>query len=1724
MKNVGRRISSLGIAAALVATGVPYGNLTAQAADEQVQQQFYVSPSGSDKNNGKSSDKPFQTFEKARQAVDKVNDDMKGDIVVNFAPGDYYMEETVNFTTEDSGTNGHQVIYRASGAPGSARIIGGEKVTGEWKLADESDQSVDLSADMIGKVYKIELGEETPDFNTLYVNEQRATMARTLNREDSTRFPAAKDTYMYATGGGEYSISYPTDKLPQAHADAIQAAIERGEEGCQVYGWDWNYRNWFTSTIPVTGISGNTLKFSPDPNNRPANRPKYTFESGARFFLQGNLAFLDTPGEYHYNKRTNVLYYYPKEGEENLSEQEIIVPTMQEIFHLEGNEKEAYASAPKAEDMVQNITFEGFEVGYTEFTDSYSSGWNAFDALGVGVYPEEALQEGITQPSYCEQTERKEFRKGAFTLLQTSNITMDSLKIVNTGMTAMTAWGDNDHITLQNSELAHIGFHGINIDGGYPGPETGKYSSHHLVTNNVIHDVGELVGHGTSIQALQVHDSEFSHMEMYDSGRRAIFLEGGWAVRTEQDKQFNRVRDSHTYNNHLEYLYLHDFQQDGGDDGAIFFSTLYRYQDQYPGNGVNDVKPNYLNQVYMDNIGAPPSNKDFKPNCINFDMGCGGVEASNIKAVNPQHYNIRYNEGRGEVKFTNVNMAYYHEMEDSNYRNFDDSKMEYDKIGVNASFPYPDAVTSVVGKADKADEDYKDLYFRDEFDNGLDNWWSLAGTTTTTPLYYSDNDDKTGNSFLADAFYNQSKTGCRIGKPFGHDLNKIVEIDFFDHTCDGMEDGYCGMAFQYKLNSFARVDNGNVERAIGVNHAFSDKYYSYKLGSVTKVTEIPREYGWHTFKWDYTDEKDVKMYIDDQLIATVPSASFNYIEMGDYGQGGFNAYDNVVIYDGEQAEPPIELPEPPKPEEPEEIVKAFPGRIEAEDADERPDSTALEDFDGGVAIAYIGNGDVFKYNINVTEDIEQPFMVSYASNDKQNRSKIAVKIDGEKRMEVTLPHTGGWTTYKETVSEEPLALTKGEHVLEIEVLEANINLDGFACDVPPEPVEVESIEAAVKDELILGVGNEVKIPYHVFPKNADDTSVVWSTEDDGTVLTVAEDGTITATGVGTSDVTVTSVSNPKVSETIKIKVEDPEASLISTPDICTPSANVPEDHVNYKPEKLIDGNVSKGWAAAGFSNAEHKEDPSAYLTWEEPQTVKEIWLYDVVEGGNYIEQMEVIFNGDTDNKIVLENGVTDGGMEKVTLDTPKTDVTEIEFHILKATAPYGNYGFGEIKVFGDTPDDIPVNSVFFEESEITLFQDATYTLKLPVVVPSTATNKKIDIEIAEGDDVISLKANSVDGIVKNYTVTALKVGEAVIRATAENNVSTDFVVKVGSKEQLEDKIIEAENLYAQYPGNSDAHKAFKAVIEEAVRIYNHSSDLEEYVRIVKELDEAMKVFKEAMENVKPANKALLQKTYDYALTLDTESATDSAKAFFEKVLAEAKAVLDNEAATQEEINTAWNNLVTGIHGLGIVKGDTTMLELLVERAEAMIKEQDRYVQDKWNNLVTALDAAKKLLADSGDATPDVVDKATDDLLNAILEQRYKANKDNLKDLIDKVNSLDLSKYTKESADALKAALKAADAVMKDDSLSIDDQAKVDKATKELQAALDGLKLTSNDGNDDGDEGVPTPGGDDKSNGEDKGKDAPKTGDTMNVAVWLMVMAAVVVTVEECARRRRNKNR
>ena len=233
--------------------------------------------------------------------------------------------------------------------------------------------------------------------------------------------------------------------------------------------------------------------------------------------------------------------------------------------------------------------------------------------------------------------------------------------------------------------------------------------------------------------------------------------------------------------------------------------------------------------------------------------------------------------------------------------------------------------------------------------------------------------------------------------------------------------------------------------------------------------------------------------------------------------------------------------------------------------------------------------------------------------------------------------------------------------------------------------------------------------------------------------------------------------------------------------------------------------------------------------------------------------------------------------------------------------------------------------------------------------------------------------------------------------------------------------------------------------------------LEELGDVVNTLDVTAQVTVVVGDKPIAADKTLLQKTYGHALTLSTDGVIDSAKKHFNDAVAAVKAVLDDANATQEQVNTAWDNLLEAIWGLGLTQGDKTMLELLIDRADSMTANADKYVQDNWQQLVDALATAKDVLAD-GDAMQEDVDKAADALLDAILAQRFKADKSILEDLLNKAEGINLDGYTAESVATFRTALANAQAVMADNSLSQDDQATVDAAVAQLTVAMDGLTV------------------------------------------------------------------
>ena len=311
-----------------------------------------------------------------------------------------------------------------------------------------------------------------------------------------------------------------------------------------------------------------------------------------------------------------------------------------------------------------------------------------------------------------------------------------------------------------------------------------------------------------------------------------------------------------------------------------------------------------------------------------------------------------------------------------------------------------------------------------------------------------------------------------------------------------------------------------------------------------------------------------------------------------------------------------------------------------------------------------------------------------------------------------------------------------------------------------------------------------------------------------------------------------------------------------------------------------------------------------------------------------------------------------------------------------------------------------------------------------------------------------------------YRLTITNTGTDNENANNSYNVIIDFLTFGCDQAQLADLTALAAALTKADGLNSadytpEAWQAVEVAVLAGRRVYVDATATQAQV------DAAAAALNEAMDNLsgepeEPAFTGLLEKVYAEVAAQDYSNLIDSAKAYYEKALADAKAILDHPSAyTQAQVDEVTDRLFIANALLDWVKGNPTMLQLLVDRANQMIANQDKYVTDTWQQLEDALAVAEETLANASDTMQGEMDEAADALLNAILAQRFKADKSVLEELVNRATQMveNADKYVETHWQELLDALTGAQAIMADQTLSEDDQAKVDEAADALLDAI-----------------------------------------------------------------------
>jgi hypothetical protein len=298
----------------------------ATAAAAQASVVLHVSPRGDDRDPG-SAGRPVRSLTRAQALVRASN--LKADVTVEIAAGEYRLERPLVFTAADGGQGGHRVIWR--GAAGARPLIsGGFDVTG-FKLVDEKR-----------RLYVADIPKGL-DTRQVWVDDTLAERAWLEIKPSDVRFNATGFEIVNPDLAFLSTLAHPerleleatgffTDRIsPVASIDGIRVTMRQP-------AWDNNTWGYDTLSQPI-------------------------FPEDSRLFLVNAPELIGRTNDWH--ARPYQWFVDPKAGklylriaeDDDIAKLRVTVPALPALASISGT--------PQA--PVRNLTFQGLRFSYTSW-------------------------------------------------------------------------------------------------------------------------------------------------------------------------------------------------------------------------------------------------------------------------------------------------------------------------------------------------------------------------------------------------------------------------------------------------------------------------------------------------------------------------------------------------------------------------------------------------------------------------------------------------------------------------------------------------------------------------------------------------------------------------------------------------------------------------------------------------------------------------------------------------------------------------------------------------------------------------------------------------------------------------------------------------------------------------------------------------------------------------------------------------------------------------------------------------------------------------------------------------------------------------------------------------------------------------------------------------------------------------------------------------------------
>ena len=300
---------------------------------------LHVAPDGNDRWSGQlqkptaaQTDGPLATLTGARNAIRRrrqANDLPAGGVQVVVHGGTYAVEQSLQLTAEDSGTQDAPITYRAASGE-RPRLLGG-KVVSNWKAVTDLQILGQLDQAARGQVKQADLpalgvtdfGSPAGDGIELFFNGKPMDLSRWPNEGFVSIVKVLGKTERDVRG-----TKGCTEGIFQYEGDRPTRWV--AEKDAWVHGywfWDWSEQR---HKIKAIDPEQRSIEVEPPYHN-------YGYRKRQWFYAFNLLSEIDRPGEWYVDRASGILYFWPpssvEEGEAIVSVFPTLV-TMNDVSHV----------------------------------------------------------------------------------------------------------------------------------------------------------------------------------------------------------------------------------------------------------------------------------------------------------------------------------------------------------------------------------------------------------------------------------------------------------------------------------------------------------------------------------------------------------------------------------------------------------------------------------------------------------------------------------------------------------------------------------------------------------------------------------------------------------------------------------------------------------------------------------------------------------------------------------------------------------------------------------------------------------------------------------------------------------------------------------------------------------------------------------------------------------------------------------------------------------------------------------------------------------------------------------------------------------------------------------------------------------------------------------------------------------------------------------------------